>query len=269
LSESVSSDVSSHVFSRLTMQKAIGWLLTPLHLVIFVSVLLGFHVAQVIARCFGYGAHKRVVDYLNFCVLASLKAVGTRIMFACEQGLPRDTPLIIVANHQSMYDIPMLGWMLRRHHPKFVAKIELGKWLPSISYNLRHGGSALIDRGAPPGSMRSIMAFGKRVEEHRYAACIFPEGTRARDGVMKAFNPAGLITLLRAAPSATVVPVAIDGPWELMRYRMRPVPFGVRVKCTVLAPIGQGDYPAKELVGVVEERIRRAVTDGRSAAASR
>jgi hypothetical protein len=51
-----------------------------------------------------------------------------------------------------------------------------------------------------------------------------------------------------------------------MRYGMRPVPFGVRVKCTVLAPIAQGEFPIKELSGVIEERIRAVVDDGREPA---
>lgn len=244
------------------MRKAIGWLLTPLHLVLFGAVLLIFHVVQVLALPFGYHAHKRVVDWLNFFVLASLKAVGTRMRLECAYELPPDRPLVVVSNHQSMFDIPMLGWLFRKHHPKYVAKIELGKWLPSISYNLRHGGSALIDRGDPRGSMRAIMSFGKRVEAERYAACIFPEGTRARDGEMKPFIPAGLIALLRATPSAIVVPVAIDGSWKLMRYRMRPVPFGVRVTCKALAPIDREEYSVKELVGIVEQRIRDALSAG-------
>lgn len=241
------------------MPKVMGWLLTPLHLVMFVIVLLTFHVAQVLALPFGYAAHKRVVDYLNLCVLASLKVVGTRIELRSEHEIPTDTALIVVANHQSMYDIPLLGWTFRHHHPKYVAKIELSKGLPSISYNLRHGGSVLIDRSDARAAMRAIQKFGRQVEAHRYAACIFPEGTRARNGVMKKFNPAGLLTLVRAAPSATIVPVAIDGSWELMRYRIRPIPFGVRVRCTVLEPISQKEYPAKELAGIAENRIREAL----------
>ena len=241
------------------MRKAIGWLLTPLHLVVFMAVLLVFHVAQMVALVFGYAAHKRVADYLNLGVLASLKVLGARVDLDCAQTLPSGLPLIVVANHQSMYDIPMLGWMLREHHPKFVAKIELARGLPSISYNLRHGGSVLIDRGDARGAMRAIQKFGKTVEEHRYAACIFPEGTRARDGVMKEFNHAGLLALIRTTPSAVIVPVAIDGSWELMRYRMRPVPFGVRVRCTVLAPVFQNEFPVKEIGRIAEQRIRASL----------
>ena len=107
--------------------------------------------------------------------------------------------------------------------------------------------------------MRAIQKFGKTVEEHRYAACIFPEGTRARDGVMKEFNHAGLLALIRTTPSAVIVPVVIDGSWELMRYRMRPVPFGVRVRCTMLAPIYQNEHPAREIGRIAEQRIRASL----------
>lgn len=265
MSEAARRDAPPRDRYDLIARKAIGWLLTPLHFLLFALVLLVFHVAQVIARVFGYEAHKRVVDFLNLGVLASLGVLGTRIAIESEHALPEDRPLVVVANHQSMYDIPLLGWAFREHHPKYVAKVELAKGLPSISYNLRHGGSVLIDRSDPKGSMRAIQKFGKQVESRRYAACIFPEGTRARDGEMKSFNLAGLMALVRATPSATIVPVAIDGSWELVRYRMRPMPFGVRVRCRVLAPIDQNELPLKELVAVVEARIRDAVNDGRGA----
>ena len=238
------------------MRKVISWLLTPLHWAFFLSVLLVFHAAQVIARPFGYSAHKRVVDFLNLGVLASLGVMGTRITIDRAYEPPADVPLIIVSNHQSMYDIPLLGWTFRRHHPKYVAKIELAHGLPSISYNLRHGGSVLIDRSDPKGSLREIQKFGKSVEEHRYAACIFPEGTRARDGVMKEFNAAGLMALARTTPSAVIVPVAIDGSWKLERARARPMGVGVRLRWTVLEPLGREGRNPRDLVRLAEQRIR-------------
>ena len=54
-----------------------------------------------------------------------------------------------------MYDISPIMWYLRKHHVKFVAKKELGKGIPSVSYNLRHGGSILIDRKKPTSSFTS------------------------------------------------------------------------------------------------------------------
>ncbi len=246
------------------MQRILGWLLLPLHLTLFLTTFGVFHVAQVLARPFGYGPHKRVVDYLNLSLLGCLKILGTRIDLRCDHELPVGRPLIVVANHQSFYDIPMLGWLFRGHHPKYVAKTQLGKGIPSLSYNLRHGGSVLLDREEPRAAMRALQKFGKQVEELRQAACIFPEGTRARDGKMRPFKPAGLMTLIRTIPSAVIVPVAIDGSWELLRYRMRPIPFGIRVRCTALEPIDRGERSAKELVAAVEARIRHSLGQPRT-----
>ena len=60
-----------------------------------------------------------------------------------------NVPVVFVANHQSLYDIPPFIWFMRSNHPKFISKIELAKGIPSVSYNLRHGGAALIDRKNP------------------------------------------------------------------------------------------------------------------------
>jgi 1-acyl-sn-glycerol-3-phosphate acyltransferase len=173
--------------------------------------------------------------------------------------LPPGRPLIVVANHQSLFDIPPVIWGFRRHHPKFIAKIELGKGIPSISYNLRHGGSALIDRGKPLQSVREIGKLGRYIEQNRYAVCIFPEGTRTRDGRMKPFLPAGIDALLKAAPSAVVVPLAIDGTYELTKKGLYPMAFGARVRFTVLDPIEPGTLSAEEVVQKAETAIRTAL----------
>lgn len=241
------------------MKKLAGWVLTVPHLVAFAVVLLVFHAAQVVARRFGYPAHKVVVDYLSLGILWSLRVAGTSVRYEMAHALPAEGPLIVVANHQSMYDIPLLGWVFRHHHPKFVSKKELGRWLPSVSYNLRHSGSVLIDRADPRQALREIRRLGERIEERGWAACLFPEGTRARDGVMKPFRQAGLSALLKSAPSATVVPVVIRGSWELLRYGMRPVPAGVKVRATVLEPIGRDGRDVKEVAALVEERVRAAL----------
>ena len=62
----------------------------------------------------------------------------------------------MVSNHQSMFDIVVIGGVLFTNYPKYVAKKELGRWLPSISLNLRRGGNALIDRKDRIGSLRAI-----------------------------------------------------------------------------------------------------------------
>jgi len=245
----------------------LGCLLTPLYLFVFGLLLVLFHPVQVLCRSLGgYGAHKRSVDILNLMIVRSLFVLGTDISFRGAGQVPEGRPLILVANHQSLFDIPPIIWGFRRHHPKFIAKIELGKGIPSISYNLRHGGSALIDRAKPLQSVREIGRMGRYIEQNRYAVVIFPEGTRTRDGRMKPFLPAGIDALLKAAPSAVVVPLAIDGTYELTKKGLYPMAFGTRVRFTVLDPIEPGTLGAEEVVQKAETAIRAALEqEGRDA----
>ncbi|NLF25235.1 MAG: 1-acyl-sn-glycerol-3-phosphate acyltransferase [Deltaproteobacteria bacterium] len=240
-----------------SLAKLVGWLLAPFYLATFALILLVFHPIQILTlRLCGYTCHKLTIDLIDWLLLANLRICGTSIQITYERPLPEGVPLIVVSNHQSLYDIPLLGWVFRHHHLKYVSKKELGKGIPSVSYNLRHGGSVLIDRDNPRQSVSAVGQFGKYIEEHRYAACLFPEGTRGRDGVMKPFKSAGFSTLVQHTPSALIVPTVIKGSWELARYGLAPIPFGVQLSCTVLAPISQDGRKPKELLELAESRIR-------------
>ncbi|MFO8001222.1 MAG: lysophospholipid acyltransferase family protein [Marinilabilia sp.] len=231
-------------------------ILTPLFHFYMLFMIVLFYPVQVLARRL-YGEHlrRRSVDLLNLMLIKGLHIMGTRMVFSGFENMPEDRPLIIVSNHQSMYDIPAVGWAFRQHHPKFIAKKELAQNTFSIAYNLRHGKSALIDRKNGSQSIREIFKLGKLIENNNYAVCIFPEGTRSRTGKVGAFMSAGLETLLRAAPSALVVPFVIDGHNRLMNYGKYPLQFGTHVSYKVLPPLEPADFSSDELTARLKELI--------------
>ena len=240
--------------------KLLGYLLTPLYLVVFGLLLVLFHPIQMMCwNIWGYGAHKKSVDIMNFLIIKSLFILGTSISFRSFEKLPKDRPIILISNHQSLFDIPAITWGFRDHHPKFISKIELGKGIPSVSYNLRYGGSALIDRKKPLQSVKEIGKLGRYIEKNKYTASIFPEGTRTKDGKMKSFQSAGVDALLKGAPSAVVVPLAIEGDYELLKKGLYPMSFGVKMKLTVLDSIEPGAIPVEEVVMKTEDLIRTAL----------
>jgi 1-acyl-sn-glycerol-3-phosphate acyltransferase len=122
-------------------------------------------------------------------------------------------------------------------YPKYVAKKELARGLPSVSFHLREGGNAIIDRNNREQAIAAIRDLGRRGEERGVSVVIYPEGTRAREGVLKPFKLPGSLALLEAAPRLPVVPVAIDESWKLVRHRFLPVPFGTRVRFHLGEPI--------------------------------
>lgn len=197
---------------------------------------------------------------MNICLMRCLHILGTRFTFENPYEIETNRPLIIVSNHQSMYDISPLSVYFRKYHPKFISKIELGKGIPSVSYNLRHGGSALIDRKNPRQSLPAIMKFGEYIENTKRAAVIFPEGTRSIDGTPKRFQTKGLEILFKKIPSAVIVPVTINNSWKMLRYGKFPLGLGNHLKFTVHKPIELATFvDKKELLETIETTITKHI----------
>jgi 1-acyl-sn-glycerol-3-phosphate acyltransferase len=243
------------------MMRILSYILTPFFIFVFVGILLVFHPLLVIAwYTGGYKLHRRVLLAMNICIINALRMIGTRFIVKIDQELPTEEPLIIVSNHQSMYDIPLMMIHLYKQHPLFIAKTELAKGIPSISFSLRHMGSALINRGDAKQAILTIKNFAQNVFNKRYTACIFPEGTRAKDGNMKKFKPAGLLALLQEMPNTKVVPVVITGAWHLLKHKFWPVPCGIKVHMHVLAAIERDNYSNDEICKTIEECITKKVS---------
>jgi len=242
------------------MRKFFGYILTPIHYILFGLVLVICHPIQWFCfNVFGYTAHKRVVDIMNFLLVGTYYVLGNTVKFTNKQNLPIGRPIIFISNHQSLYDIPVLIWFLRKYHAKFISKIELTKGVPSVSYNLRHGGAANIDRKDPRQSITEIMKLGTRMKENNWSAVIFPEGTRSKDGRVKTFQAAGVATLLKKCPEALIVPIAIKNSWKMVQYGQFPLNTFIAMSWEVLTPIEPEKRPADELVAEAEAAIRKTL----------
>jgi 1-acyl-sn-glycerol-3-phosphate acyltransferase len=242
----------------------LDWALTLPFLLAFGLILLVFDPLQRLVRLFGQRPHEIVVGALQASLMASLYLCGTRISVARSANVAPRTPYILIANHQSMFDIPIFGALLFSNYPKYVSKLELSHWIPSISYNLRRGGNALIDRGDRSSAERAIRDLGTRSQERGVSVVIYPEGTRARAGELANFRPAGTLALLEAAPDLDVVPVTIDGSWQLLRNNLLPVPFGTRIRISFADPIRRSDVSDGRLIlEAARSEIDRTLRDWR------
>lgn len=244
------------------LPRSIDWIFTLPFLIAFCFILVVFDPLQRLARLFGSRPHEVIVGLLQVSLVAALRLCGTRLDVERSPEIAPHTPYVIIANHQSMFDIPILGALLFTNYPKFVSKRELAHWIPSVSYNLRRGGHALVDRTDRTQALEAIRELGKRAQKRGVSAVIYPEGTRARTGQLRPFKLAGTLALLRAAPTLAVVPVAIDQSWRLLRHNLFPVPFGVRVQVHLGSPIQRGSTDdlssmLKRVHAEIEEALRR------------
>ena len=223
------------------MKKAIDWIFTVPFLVAFGLTLAIFEPIARIARLFGLRPMEITMGVMQRTLLVAFRIVGTRLVVERSPQVRPGTGYILVSNHQSMFDVPIFGGLLFSNYPKYISKRELGRWLPSISFNLKHGGNALIDRDDPVQARHAIRELGRAAEKRNVAVVIFPEGTRSRDGRLKSFRSGGFSELVAAAPSLPVVPATIDGSWQLLRNNLFPVPFGTRVRVRFSDPLHRRD----------------------------
>jgi 1-acyl-sn-glycerol-3-phosphate acyltransferase len=181
--------------------------------------------------------------------------LGVPVHFENKHKLSKENNYIFVANHQSLYDIPPLILYLRKYSPKFVAKIELGKGIPSISYNLKNGGAALIDRKDPRQALTALAEFSKRIHNNKWSAVIFPEGTRSKTGNPKKFATNGIKMIAKYNKEAYIVPITINNSWKVYKYGKFPLGLGSPITIKTHEPIKITSLPFEELMVKVETII--------------
>ncbi len=158
-----------------------------------------------------------------------LKTTGVEVAVSGLERLDPAASYLVAANHQSIYDIPILFATLPCQL-RILAKASLGRF-PFLGWHLARTGHVLVDRRNPGpeifARVRALMTQG-------VSLMVFPEGTRSADGTLARFK--GGIFMLAIEAGLPVVPVAIDGSRFVMpKGRLMTCPG--RVKLTVLEPI--------------------------------
>lgn len=181
--------------------------------------------------------------------------VNPRWRVAITGDLPRDprNPYVVVANHQSMADIPAISrlpWEM-----KWVAKKSLFD-LPVVGWLVKMSRDIPVDR-KDPDSRANVILRAKYALRHRVSVMFMPEGTRSRDGrVLRYQDGAFRLAVDLGLP---ILPLAIDGTAEaLPKHGWR---FGkADVKVHVFAPIPTADLTAAD-VPALRERVRQATIE--------
>lgn len=246
------------------MKRLLSWIPTIPFLLAFGLCLVVFDIAGRVALLFSLRAFEHVMATLQRTLMSLFRICGAKLVVERPDTVLPDTGYVVISNHQSLLDIAMIGGILYTNYPKYVAKTELGRGIPSISLNLKRGGNALIDRKDRAQSVRAIMGMAKTAQERGVSVVIFPEGTRSRDGTLGEFKPAGSEALLRAANELPVVPVAVDGCWKLLRHNMMPVPWGETVHIRFGDPRPRSPKDGAEQTAAARAFIESALSEWRA-----
>ncbi len=150
---------------------------------------------------------------LGRALLRPFFLIGLRMTRAGAENIPQTGPVLIVCNHLSTLDPPLVGSCTRPRRTYFMAKSELFRFAP-VGWVLRKVGAFPVERG---GADRDAIRTAREILARGDALVMFPEGTRSLSGNLRPFFPgAGLMAL---EPGVSIVPAAVWGS----QHRFGPV----------------------------------------------
>ncbi len=193
----------------------------------------------------------RVVEHLGMTV-----EVHGREHFSPDQNY------LVMSNHQSHYDVPVLFHVLGPPHGvalRMVAKIELFS-VPFFGRAMREAGFIAIDRNSRKSAIASL-AEAKRTMLSGVSVWIAPEGTRSPDGKLLPFKKGGFHLALDVRQP--VLPVTIWGTRDALPRGQTGSNKGATVSVRIHEPIDTTPY-ASDASGTTAlmEDVRAAIASG-------
>jgi 1-acyl-sn-glycerol-3-phosphate acyltransferase len=164
---------------------------------------------------------------------------------------PRN-PYVVVSNHQSFADIPLIS-----HLPwemKWVAKKEIFK-VPVVGWMLRLAGDIPLDRQDRRSGARMLMSAVRYLSLH-CSVMFFPEGTRSPDGRVGRFNDGAFALAVKA--KVPVLPVVVEGSHNCLPKRSWKFGPPQTIRLTVL-PVVETAGMTLEDVPDLRDQVRNVI----------
>ena len=193
-------------------------------------------------------------------VMCRLLAAGV-FQIRCEgrERVPRKGPVLVLSNHQSLFD-PVLAGLACDRRLNFLARETLFKSI-AFSWLIRSLDAIPIDReGLGIGGLKETLRRLKGQE----MVLIFPEGRRTSDGNLARLKP-GFTALARRGES-TLLPMAIDGAFDSCP-RWKPLPRRACIHIEFGTPLGPEEVMSMtddELLAEVQRRMQACLTAARA-----
>ncbi len=171
-----------------------------------------------------------------------------RVRVSGRRKIPWRKPCILVSNHQSMVDIPVLYLLFVPF--KWVSKKENFR-LPIIGWLMRLNDYLEIDRGQKD-SLVKLMDKARKFIEEGNSIMIFPEGTRYPGGSLGPFKEGAFRMALDNR--ADIIPILLEGTAKALPKKGAILTGFTRIRVRVLDPIPYSSFegkPVRELLAGV------------------
>lgn len=198
----------------------------------------------------GYFAHWCARTW-SWVILAT---TGVRVQVRGLSQLAPGATYVFVANHQSIYDIPVLFASLP-YQLRIIAKDSLGSF-PFLGWHLSRTGHLLVNRRKP--DPRAVFNWANTLTARGLSLIVFPEGTRSADGRVGAFKGGSLYPGVQAG--LPIVPVSVSGSRHVMKKgRLMTCPGEVEVTIHPPIPTEAAAEPDIRQVRALASRVREII----------
>ncbi len=171
---------------------------------------------------------------------------------------PLDESFVVMSNHRSHYDIPVLFQALRPRRLRMVAKAELFR-VPIWAGAMRAAGFVEVNRSNRIAAMRSLERAREAIKGGT-SIWIAPEGTRGTGGELGPFKKGGFH--LAVGAEARILPVAVLGTERVLPARGTHVTDGQRIRIRVLSPIDPKEHGQDAHMRGLIAAVRASIESG-------
>ena len=225
----------------------------PIFLVLFVLNTFMCAVAAIV--CTTFLPHNYGHAVARFWSRLTLALSGVSASMIGEEKIQPNQSYIVMANHQSHYDVFTLMWLIPLQI-RWIIKMELRK-IPFFGFACERVGYIFIDRGDNAKARESLKTAGERIRGGA-SVIFFPEGTRSVDGTLRNFKKGGFVIALEA--QVPILPVTVLGGKEILpKGTLRILPGHMKVIVHDPIPVDGYTYETK---GQLMERVRGSMEKG-------
>jgi len=190
------------------------YLVSVYHILLFLTVsFVYFPLAVIVRVCTGWFDRRLVILHLLSTSWASSYTWLSPIWSVTVTGrknVDHKKAYVMICNHQSMLDIPVVYRSFL--HFKWVSKASLFK-IPMIGWNLSLNRHIKLERNSATSQRKMFRLCAKNIQRGS-SIMIFPEGTRSRNGELRAFKEGAFLIALKQ--KTDILPIVLDGSYKAL-----------------------------------------------------
>ena len=177
-----------------------------------------------------------------------------RIRVSGRENVDANQAYVIVSNHQSMADIPVISFL--RIDTKWLGKAALFR-LPVLGWMLRWAGDVPIDRDSRREGAKAMLQCARYLRQ-RCSVVFFPEGTRSPDGRVLPFNEGPFHLAIRE--QVPILPLVVEGSGAALPRNSFIFGKAQDIHLRILEPVPIDGWNIKQ-VPALRDAVRQKIVD--------